>query len=133
MTSIQVEAQISAEQLIRALEQLPPQELDALVDRVLAIRAVRAAPHLPADETELLLRINQGMPEDLRRRYEALVAKRDSATLTPEEHTELCELTDQLEKLEAERVAALAELARLRQTTIPELMRSLGIQPPTYA
>ncbi len=38
-------------------------------------------------------------------------------------------LLDEIERLHAERLAALAGLARLRQTTLPHLMRDLGIDP----
>jgi hypothetical protein len=94
--------------------------------------AQREAPHVPSDEATLLLRISHGFPDDLRQRYEAQITKRSDASLSPEEHTELLDLTDRVEMLEADRVAALAELARLRVTSLPEIMRALGIQPPAY-
>jgi len=55
MTTIPIEAQVSTEQLLRAVEQLPPQELAAFVAQVVALRAQREAPHLGQPETTLLL------------------------------------------------------------------------------
>jgi hypothetical protein len=108
------------------------QQLAGLVQRVQVVRAQREAPHVPADEAALLIRIDQGFPADLRQRYEALITKRSDASLTPEEHAELLVLTDRVAALGADRVAALAELARLRGTSLRDVMHALGIQPPTY-
>ena len=132
MSTIHIEAQVSPEQLLRAVEQMTPQELAAFIRHVLALRAQREAPHLSQTESALMLRINQAIPADLQRRYDDLIAKRSAATLTPEEYAELLQLTDQVEQLEADRIAALTELASLRQISLTDLMHSLGIQPPPY-
>jgi len=132
MSTIHIEAQVSPEQLLRAVEQMPPQELAAFIRHVLALRAQREARHLSQAESALMLRINQGIPADLQRRYDDLIAKRSAATLIPEEYAELLQLTDQVEQLEADRIAALTELAGLRQTSLTDLMHTLGIQPPPY-
>lgn len=60
------------------------------------------------------------------------MAKRQAEILTPEEHSELLHLTEQIEKLQAQRMEYLAELARLRGTSLTALMKNLGIQMPTY-
>ena len=132
MPTIHVEAQVSTEQLLHAVEQMPVHELDAFVSRVLALRAQREAPNLPQEESELLLKINYAIPPSLQQRYTELIAKRRAETLTPAEHTELLNLTDQVEQLEAGRAAALAALAQVRQTSVSEVMRVLGIPAPVY-
>jgi hypothetical protein len=87
---------------------------------------------MPAAEAELLLKINEGLPEDQRQRYRDLIGKRRQQVLTPQEHAELLQLTDQVEQREAARTSALAELARLRGTSLAELMTALGIQAPAH-
>src|SRR5437763_1018048 len=57
----------------------------------------RPPPHLSQEETELLQRINQGLPPETWARYQALKEKRDARTLTPEEYTELLALTHEVE------------------------------------
>jgi hypothetical protein len=79
-------------------------------------------------ETELLGRINSGLPEPQARRLEALDARREEETLTPEEHAELLGLVDESERLAVGRAEALVELARHRGTTVPSLMRELGLE-----
>ncbi|HEY0603342.1 MAG TPA: 50S ribosomal protein L9 [Herpetosiphonaceae bacterium] len=83
-------------------------------------------------EVELLQKINQGLPSELGQRYSALIEKRDAEDLTSDEHEELLDLTDQVEQLEAQRVEYLVELARLRNTTVTELIQELGIRPSVY-
>jgi hypothetical protein len=133
MPVIQLEAQLSSAQLLQAVELMPSEELDEFVERILLLHAQRSATHLKHTESELLLQINRGIPPELRERYEALSAKRQAETLNSEEYAELLRLTGQIEQLDAVRLTALAELARLRQTSLAELMQTLGIQPPDYA
>ena len=89
-------------------------------------------PQLPAAEAALLQQINQGLPEDLRRRYQHLRSLRQQQTLTPDEHAELLRLTDEVEQREAHRAAALTALAQQRRVTLTELIHSLGIQGPAH-
>jgi hypothetical protein len=133
MSVVEIRAQLPTERLLEAVDQLDQTALEAFVQEVLALRAKRRAPSLPEVESELLERINRGVPSDLQARYDSLIAKRRAESLTSGEYEELQHLTDQVEGLNVERVAALVELARLRQVSIDELLAQLGIQAPPYA
>lgn len=128
MSTIQMHIQVSPNELAAAVAQLPPAERDQFINRVLALR-LQQMPVLPADEAALLLAINQGVSEADQHRYDELLAKRQAETLTPDEYTELLRRSDEIERLHAERMAALARLAQLRQTTLAHLMVDLGITP----
>jgi hypothetical protein len=130
MPIIQLEAQVSAEQLLKAVEQLPQQEFETFVTQVLMLRAQRETPSLSLSESELLVKINQGIPTELQGRFNELVAKRQALTLTDAEHAELIRLTDRIEQLDAERIEYLAELAKRRNKSLTEIMQELGIHPP---
>lgn len=131
MSTIPIE--ISTEQLLHAVERLPANELDAFVAQVNALRAHRVAPHLTQDETTLLLQINRAPLDPPRQaRFNELVAKRQSETITSAELQELIQLTDTIERCDVERLEALRDLAHLRNTTVPALMDALGIKAPTY-
>lgn len=132
MATIQVEAHLSTDQLLQAVEQISQQELDIFVAHVLALRAKRAASHLNADESTLLVRINSSLSPTVQEHFDNLVVKRDAETLTFAEQQELINLTNQIEQHDADRLDALAELAQLRQTTITNVMQTLGIKPPAY-
>jgi hypothetical protein len=133
MATVRVEAQLSSDELLKAVEQLSLPELEEFASQVIALQAQRKAPSLPQAEADLLLRINRGLSLELQRRYDELVTKRRAETLTSDEYDELLHLTDEIEQFEARRVEYLAQLARLRGTSLTALMESLGIRPPAYA
>ncbi|MDE3091823.1 MAG: STAS/SEC14 domain-containing protein [Chloroflexota bacterium] len=133
MPVIQVEAQVPTDELLKAVGRLSQPDLDQFVFQIIALRAQRQAPGLPHAESELLLKINEGIPSDIQTRYNELIAKRQAEALTPGEYEELLRLTQQVEKLEVRRVEYLAELARLRGISLTALMENLGIRPPAYA
>jgi len=133
MPIVKVEAQLSTDELLKAAGQLSQTELEQFACQIIALRAQRQAPSLPQSEAELLLKINQGVPSEVQKRYDELVTKRREESLTPDEFDELLHLTNQIEGLEARRVEYLAELARLRQTSLTKLMKDLGIRSPAYA
>lgn len=133
MTIVHVEARLSSDDLLKAIEQLETPELERFMERLLDLKAQRSAPSLSQRETELFAAINRGLPSDLADRYQDLVARRRAGSLTEQQHEELLRLSDQVEHLEAERVEALAELANLRGTSLTRLMADLGIQAPPDA
>ena len=80
-------------------------------------------------ETELLLKINQGLSQDNQGRYQLLINKRNEENLTEQEYQELLELSDQIEIHQTQRLEYLAQLARLRQISLTDLMTQLSIKP----
>lgn len=133
MPVVRIDAQWSSSQLLKAVEQMPLPELEQFLEQVMALRARHRAPGLSRRESELLAKINRGVPRDLQGRYDALIAKRRSDALAEAEYDELLHLTEKVETLDTERVKDLAALARLRKTTLPALMKDLGIKPSAHA
>jgi hypothetical protein len=85
---------------------------------------------LSVGESELLQKINGLMASFPWERYHELSAKRQDELLSDAERAEIVALSDQLEAAGAQRVTLLAELARLRNTTLPALMSDIGLRPP---
>ena len=133
MSTVQIKTELPFDQLLKAVEQLTLPDLEQLMSQVILIQAQRKAPSLSKDESQLLQKINQGIPSDVQERYDELVAKRQAEILTVEEHQELLGMTDQIEKSDANRVKYMAELAQLRGVSLTVLMEELGIRPPAYA
>jgi hypothetical protein len=131
MTTIQLE--VSRDHLLQAIEQLETEDLAELVTELLNLRARRYAPVLSHQETELFERINQWLTTEEQQQRAGLQQKLEDETLTAAEHQELIQLNDKAEWLNTQRVEALAQLAALRQTTLPQLMRSLGLKTPADA
>lgn len=129
MPVYKVEAQVDTKQLLQVVEQMPQPDFEAFVTQVLMLRAQRQVPSLSLS-SELILKINQCIPDSLQQRFNYLIAKRHSLTLTDAEQVELIELTDQIEDLDVKRIEYLAQLAQLRKRSLPEVMQDLNIQPP---
>ena len=124
--------QSSTEQLLGVIERMPLQEINHLSERVLAMRTAKLAPQLNANETALFACINQTLPAQDRERLAVLIAERENESLTAETQQELIRLTDQLEEMQADRLAALAELAQARGVTLPVVMKQLGLHFPDH-
>jgi hypothetical protein len=120
---------VETEQLLNAALQMPRPELERFVAKLFALKVREETPDLSAAEAELLLRINQGLPPAARKRMDELIDKRQAGLITPTELDELIQLTDQAEAFGVERLRCLVALAALRNTTLDELMRQLGIKP----
>lgn len=127
-----IEAEVSPRDLLRAVAQLKPVELEEFVSAVLTLKAERASPAVQVTEAELLQQVRYSLPEETRSRYRELTAKRRAASLTAEEHAELLRLTDAIENSDAARVRTLGQLAQLRNQSLEQLMADLGIQVPAY-
>src|SRR5690606_37925332 len=132
MAMVHITTQVSSDELLSGVERLSTSELDQFVHRVLALQAKRKATSVSQEVTQLLLKINQGLPSEVQKRYDELSAKQREETISQSEHEELLELIEQIAKLDAERIRLLAELARIRQTSLSALMEDLGIRTPTY-
>lgn len=122
-------------ELIRMIADIQSEELVERVRQFLKeaereIGASEKAPSLSREETELLLKINEGLPEDRQLRYNELLSKLSKETITEPEHQELLQLIPQVEAKNVERLKYLVQLAQLWNTSVDEVMDRLGIKPP---
>ncbi|MDB9476342.1 hypothetical protein [Dolichospermum circinale] len=124
MSTIKVEVEFSSEDLLKAVGQLSQSDLRKFISQAIAIQAQRTTSSLMQRESELLLKINQGIPLDIQKDYNDLIAKRDAETLTNHEYKELLNLTQQIEKQQAQRIEYLVELASLRGISLNTLMEN---------
>ena len=106
--------------------------MEKLVSELNHLRAKQKGKNYSKKEAELLLKINQKVDPEIQQTYDELIAKRQAETLTTKEHSKLLKMGDQIEKLEAKRAKYLAELARIRRTSVTALMEELGIQMPEH-
>ncbi len=128
MPVVHVEANLTTSQLLKAVEQMPQEELSEFVNQVMILRAHQSAPRLSQEESELMVKINRGLDAAAQRRYDELVAKRDIEDPTADENAQFLALAKRSEALDAERMKALAQLAKLRDRTLGEVMEDLEIQ-----
>jgi hypothetical protein len=113
-----------------AMQGLDPGQFIVNVVRARLESQNTSAPHLDAEQSRLLEEINQGLSRTDWSRYYELVSQRQAGTLADDEYAELTALSNRIEELNSHRMERLAELARLRGTSLPELLDQLGITPP---
>ncbi len=129
MLKVTLEAQLSKENLLAVIQQLSATDLEEFMQSIMAFRAKQIAPNLSAKETELLLNINHNLEDNLFENYQLLLKKRADETLTEKEYQELLNITEQVEKHQAQRLKYLAELATLRGCSLTDLINKLDIRP----
>lgn len=131
MATVQIRSDIDIDQLLEGVAQLDTAELRQFLTRANLLLAQRQDVALPSSESDLLQKINQGLPSDTQRRYDELREKLRSEDLSPEEHGELLELVDVVEQAHADRLQHLIALSQLRQVSLDELMKQLDIRQPS--
>jgi hypothetical protein len=121
--------QIEKEQLLDAVLQMPQRELEEFVAKAFSLKARERTRALSERESELLFKINQGLPPATQRRLNELIDKRRAETISAKELRELKKLTDQIEKSDAKRLGLLTEFAHLRNVPLRKLIKQLGLKP----
>jgi len=119
--------------IISSINQWCSKEIDAFLEQLLLLRAQKKAPNFSNQETELLLKINQGIPFDIQHKYNSLTSKRNNSELTKNEYNELLLLSERIEEIEVQRIKYLSQLAKIRKTTLPQVMIDLGLKEPEIA
>jgi len=114
--------------VLAVAQELNMQDLESVIDNLLALRAQRSGRAMPKEEVALLEKINKGLAPEKFRRFEILDAKRRNETLSSQEHAELIALTEAMEQLDAQRIKYLTKLAQLRKITLRELMAQIGLR-----
>ncbi|MCC6724710.1 MAG: STAS/SEC14 domain-containing protein [Saprospiraceae bacterium] len=134
MTTIPVQpgARAAMNEILHGVSELDTPDLENFFHQVAHLLAKRKAPSLAKREAELLLKISEGYPVELRKKYDALASKMQDKTISPDEHREILNLTDRMEALDAKRLELLLELAQLRNISLDQLLSQLGLPPHAH-
>jgi hypothetical protein len=130
VTTVEVPARLTVDDLVTAVDQLPNDELTQFVRRVLALQSHRGLSILDREDEITLLetiyrqRLNNRDQNRLRRRR----SKSRQGRLTPEEHAELLQFVQRVEQQDLVRIKALVQLAQKRGVTVSDLLQELGIE-----
>ena len=103
---------LSLEQLLEAIDRLAPAQRREL-ERRLARRRVEDGNE-ESDEATLLRAAKVRLPAAAERRLKRLIARSERGLLTPEELAEYQALAQEVQRVDAARAEALAELGRRR-------------------
>lgn len=80
------------------------------------------------DESYLIEAINRGFPQEFWEKFRELKEKGENADLTGDEVREMTEMADRIEETDAERMAAVAELAQLRGEPFETVLAEFEIE-----
>lgn len=131
MVTVELATKVTVDDLLAAVTQLPTPELITFVRRVLSIQTERGVSLLANDEEQALLQVIQAqrLSEDEQKRLDMLRAQSRKGQLTATEQAELLTFVQRVERQDLARIQALIELARRRNTTLPNLLHELGLDP----
>lgn len=127
MTTLEIKSKIPLSELLDSLKQLGVDELGEVAATAVRLRANQRGQVLSDQETVLLQQINKGLLPVEQVKMDSLIAKREAENLTEAELAELISLSNLVEEIHVERLAALIELAALRNISLESLKNSLNL------
>ena len=120
-----VQLEVTTENLLNAVVQMPESEFNSFVKKAKVLRSKKVFNS--SLEADLILKINSVFPTDKRQRYNELYAKFQDEKTSENEYQELLQLNDEFESLNNKRLQFIAKLADIRQKSLLEVMKELGI------
>ena len=123
--------EISTENLLSIVSQLPEKEFQLFVKKAEKLRNKSVKPRWTKKEVEIIKEINECvLSPEKQKRYDNLVKKRQDEKITKAELEELIALTDETEELNVKRLENLVRLALSSKKSVDEIMEELEIYPP---
>lgn len=117
------------DEVLAGIARLKTPDLEHFQQEVNLLLGRHRGTSLKEQESILLEKINNRVIPAVWQRYEVLHLKMQEETITPDEHSELLTLVEQMETANVEWLKNIVELARLRAVTPQVLMQQLGISP----
>ncbi len=103
-------------------------ELNSLMTKVAQLRKQKLPTVLSHLETDLLRKINEGLPDDVQKRYNYLLEKKENATLNDKEYKELLKITKYSENINVQRVENVIKIAKIKNKTYDEIIEELELK-----
>ena len=119
-----VQLEVTTENLLNAVAQMPDGEFDRFVEKAQKIRQKGKTKKQTVSnaEADLLHKINTIFLPEKRREYNKLYARFKDEDLKEGEYEKLLKLNDEFEMLNVKRIELIAALAKLRGQTLDEVM-----------
>jgi predicted transcriptional regulator len=115
--------------IYQSLNSLNISELEDVMQKILGLRKEKLPTVLSEIETDLLKKINIGVPAIIQKRYDKLLKSKQKETLSDIEYEELIEISSYIENHDNQRLVALIALAQYRNQSLDELLVALDIKP----
>lgn len=116
--------------LFHEAERLDNRSLDTFIEHILSLRVQRKTSDKQKEEADLLQKINKSLSIQEIDRFNFLNEKHSEEDITEQEYAEYLVLIKKIEKLNVKRLKYLISLAQLRNRTVLEVMKQLGLSNP---
>ena len=121
---------IDSQSLLRNAAQMPVPELERFLKEANALLFRKKIKDKKLRERQILYKINRTVLDGFQvERYHILAEKLQLGTISDIEHSEFQVLANQEEKLRNQRVKYMIELSQISETTLLQVMESLGLTP----
>ncbi|MGA2658471.1 MAG: hypothetical protein ABSH34_13280 [Verrucomicrobiota bacterium] len=104
---------VTPTQILEDMARLTARQLETVIERAAVLRLQKRGRVMSSRESDLLRDANGGLSPEKNARLARLEHKLCQETLTRHEHQQLLRLTGELERLGAQRLKALIELAAM--------------------
>jgi molecular chaperone DnaK (HSP70) len=113
--------------LLQGVAQLSSEELDYFIERAIEIRSSKENISEEAQIKALIEAVGKGPEQSWLQRLEELDQKRISNTLSDQELKEFQQMGEELEEWNTQRLKHLVQLAVLKKTDLPTLVKELEL------
>lgn len=116
--------EVPTENLLQAVVRMPAKEFE---------RFFKSAKQIKDREARLIAKLDEfQLAPEKEKLYRRLLRKFRAERITPEENQVLIDLTTALERLGVERLKCIAEIAKIRHSSLDEVFKDLNIKPKNY-
>ena len=119
-----VQLEVTTENLLNAVMQMPENEFNRLVEKAREIRTKRK----PLAENDLIHKINTIYSPEKRQRFNHLNEKFQQEKITPKEHKELLKLSDEFEILNAKKLKYVGEIAKMHGQPFSKVIKEFKVK-----
>lgn len=127
MSSVRISSEITVKDLLQGVAQLSSEELDYFIERAIEIRSSKENISEEAQIKALIEAVGKGPEQSWLQRLEELDQKRISNALSDQELKEFQQMGEELEEWNTQRLKQLVQLAVLKKTDLPTLVKELEL------
>jgi hypothetical protein len=120
--------QIRFEDLVQSVSKLNTSEMSIFFEQLTQVIGGHKNFVPQTEEVILLKKIKAMIPLSVVKRFKELQTKQQNNTISEKEYAEIIVITDFIEEKSAERVTLLAELAKIRQVPLIELVKQIPLK-----
>lgn len=126
---IKPDVKVNLEEILQGVSKLNLHDLEQFHQKVGGLLSIRKARSIPEREHALTAKITEEfLPKKSSQKFELLLEKHRSGTISPSETTEYQELLQITQNKALQRLALLVELSQLRGESLSDTMDKLGIE-----